>query len=148
MTNNREDVKEALCRRNRGACGLRSTTERAKPSAITASGVLERMEFPDPVIEVAIETKTKADPKSSECRSIASHRGFPPSAVSTDLDYGKTSSKAGELNLEIRSTFSSALTKRATVGAPQGPIARRCPGRTVDYHAQEAGPAARSQYWR
>ena len=79
------------------------------------------MEFPDPVIEVAIEPKTKAD---QEKLGVALHRlaqEDPSFRVSTDLDSGQTILKGmGELHLEIKVDILRRTYKvDATVGAPQ-----------------------------
>ena len=101
------------------------------------------MEFPDPVIEVAIEPKTKAD---QEKLGVALHRlaqEDPSFRVSTDLDSGQTILKGmGELHLEIKVDILRRTYKvDATVGAPQ--VAYRetlSKPVTVDYtHKKQTG---------
>ena len=119
--NNREDVKEAFAGDIVALAGLKSTTTGETLCDPQAPVILERMEFPDPVIEVAIEPKTKAD---QEKLGVALHRlaqEDPSFRVSTDLDSGQTILKGmGELHLEIKVDILRRTYKvDATVGAPQ-----------------------------
>jgi elongation factor G len=119
--NNREDVKEAFAGDIVALAGLKGTTTGETLCDPQHPVILERMEFPDPVIEVAIEPKTKAD---QEKLGVALHRLAPedPSfRVSTDLDSGQTILKGmGELHLEIKVDILKRTYKvDATVGAPQ-----------------------------
>jgi elongation factor G len=119
--NNREDVKEAFAGDIVALAGLKSTTTGETLCDPNHPVILERMEFPDPVIEVAIEPKTKAD---QEKLGVALHRlaqEDPSFHVSTDLDSGQTILKGmGELHLEIKVDILRRTYKvDATVGAPQ-----------------------------
>src|SRR6266852_679079 len=119
--NNREDVKEAFAGDIVALAGLKSTTTGETLCDPQHPVILERMEFPDPVIEVAIEPKTKAD---QEKLGVALHRlaqEDPSFRVSTDLDSGQTILKGmGELHLEIKVDILRRTYKvDATVGAPQ-----------------------------
>jgi len=119
--NNREDVKEAFAGDIVALAGLKSTTTGETLCDPQHPVILERMEFPDPVIEVAIEPKTKAD---QEKLGVALHRlaqEDPSFRVSTDLDSGQTILKGmGELHLEIKVDILKRTYKvDATVGAPQ-----------------------------
>src|SRR5204863_9957338 len=83
--NNREDVKEAFAGDIVALAGLKSTTTGETLCDPQHPVILERMEFPDPVIEVAIEPKTKAD---QEKLGVALHRlaqEDPSFRVSPDL---------------------------------------------------------------
>src|ERR1700704_3601935 len=119
--NNREDVKEAFAGDIVALAGLKSTTTGETLCDPQHPVILERMEFPDPVIEVAIEPKTKAD---QEKLGVALHRlaqEDPSFRVSTDLDSGQTILKGmGELHLEIKVDILRRTYKvDASVGAPQ-----------------------------
>jgi elongation factor G len=141
--NNREDVKEAFAGDIVALAGLKSTTTGETLCDPQHPVILERMEFPDPVIEVAIEPKTKAD---QEKLGVALHRlaqEDPSFRVSTDLDSGQTILKGmGELHLEIKVDILKRTYKvDATVGAPQ--VAYRetlSKPVTVDYtHKKQTG---------
>ena len=59
--NSREDIKQARAGDIIAICGLKSVTTGDTLCDVNNPIILERMEFPDPVIEVAVEPKTKAD---------------------------------------------------------------------------------------
>jgi elongation factor G len=119
--NSREDIEEARAGDIVAIAGLKETTtgdtlcDPAKPI------ILERMEFPDPVIEVAVEPKTKAD---QEKMGIALNRlaaEDPSFRVTTDHESGQTIIKGmGELHLEILvDRMKREFKVEANVGAPQ-----------------------------
>ncbi|MBM3571565.1 MAG: elongation factor G [Alphaproteobacteria bacterium] len=119
--NHREDIKEGRAGDIVAIAGLKHTTtgetlcDQAKPI------VLERMEFPEPVIEVAVEPKTKGD---QEKMGLALHRlaaEDPSFRVSTDHESGQTIIKGmGELHLEIIvDRMKREFKVEANVGAPQ-----------------------------
>jgi elongation factor G len=119
--NDREDIKEAFAGDIVALVGLKDTTTGDTLCASNAPIVLERMEFPDPVIEVAVEPKTKAD---QEKMGIALHRlaqEDPSFRVSTDQESGQTIIKGmGELHLEIIvDRMKREFKVDANVGAPQ-----------------------------
>ena len=100
--NNREDIKEARAGDIVALCGLKETTTGDTLCDTVRPIILERMEFPEPVIEVAVEPKTKAD---QEKMGVALHRlatEDPSFRVSVDHESGQTVIKGmGELHLEI-----------------------------------------------
>ena len=111
--------------------------------------ILERMEFPDPVIEVAVEPKTKAD---QEKMGIALQRlaaEDPSFKVSIDHESGQTVMKGmGELHLEILvDRMLREFKVDATVGAPQ--VAYRetiTKSTSIDYtHKKQSGGAGQLQ---
>src|SRR5207344_2627551 len=119
--NHREDIKEARAGDIVALCGLKDSTtgetlcDPAKPI------VLERMEFPDPVIEVAVEPKTKGD---QEKLGVALHRlaqEDPSFRVSVDHESGQTIIKGmGELHLDIIvDRMRREFKVEANIGAPQ-----------------------------
>jgi elongation factor G len=100
--NHREDVEEAYAGDIAAAIGLRFTRTGDTLSDEDDPIILEKMEFPDPVISIAIEPKTKADQeKLSESLSKLAEED-PTFRVSTDEETGQTIiSGMGELHLEI-----------------------------------------------
>src|SRR4029077_1447970 len=83
--------------------------------------ILEKMEFPDPVIEVAIEPKTKADQEKMGMALVRLAQEDPSFRVSTDQESGQTIMKGmGELHLDIKVDILRRTYKvDATIGAPQ-----------------------------
>ncbi len=151
--NNREDIKEAYAGDIVAFAGLKIHHHRrnAVRSATTRS-ILERMEFPDPVIEVAIEPKIKADQEKMGMALQRLAQEDPSFRVSTDQESGQTILKGmGELHLEIKVDILKRTYKvDANVGAPQVAY-RETLTKPVDHrlHAQEAdrrrGPVRASQ---
>jgi elongation factor G len=119
--NSREDVKEAFAGDIVALVGLKDTTTGDTLSDPEHAVILERMEFPDPVIEVAVEPKTKSD---QEKMGVALHRlaqEDPSFRVSTDFESGQTIIKGmGELHLDILvDRMRREYKVEANVGAPQ-----------------------------
>ena len=119
--NHREDIKDAYTGDIVALAGLKDVTtgdtlcDPAKPV------ILERMEFPEPVIEVAVEPKTKGD---QEKLGVALHRlaqEDPSFRVSVDHESGQTIIKGmGELHLDIIvDRMRREFKVEANVGAPQ-----------------------------
>ncbi|MGF1549269.1 MAG: elongation factor G [Sphingomonadaceae bacterium] len=119
--NTREDIDEAYAGDIVALVGLKDTTTGDTLCDPSAPIILERMEFPDPVIEVAVEPKTKAD---QEKMGIALNRlaaEDPSFRVSSDEESGQTIIKGmGELHLEILvDRMKREFKVDANVGAPQ-----------------------------
>ncbi|VBB68548.1 Translation elongation factor G [invertebrate metagenome] len=119
--NSREELKEGRAGDIVALVGLKDTTTGDTLSDASRPVVLERMEFPAPVIEVAVEPKTKAD---QEKMAIALHRlaiEDPSFQVSTNVESGQTVIKGmGELHLEIIvDRMKREFKVEANVGAPQ-----------------------------
>jgi elongation factor G len=143
--NAREDVTEARAGDIVALAGLKATTTGDTLSARDDQVVLERMDFPDPVIEVAVEPKTKAD-QDKMAQALSRLAAEDPSfRITSDPESGQTVIKGmGELHLEIiidrmRREFNVA----ADVGPPQvayrETISRM---REVDYiHKKQTGGA-------
>ncbi|MEI9929960.1 MAG: elongation factor G [Rhizomicrobium sp.] len=119
--NSREDVKEALAGDIVAFAGLKLTTTGETLCDPNNPVILERMEFPDPVIEVAIEPKTKADQEKMGMALVRLAQEDPSFRVSTDQESGQTILKGmGELHLDIKVDILRRTYKvDATVGAPQ-----------------------------
>jgi elongation factor G len=143
--NSREDIKEAYAGDIVAFASLKLSTTGETLCDPNNPVILERMEFPDPVIELAIEPKTKAD---QEKMGVALHRlaqEDPSFRVSTDQESGQTILKGmGELHLEIKVDILKRTYKvDANVGAPQ--VAYRetlSKPVTIDYtHKKQTGGA-------
>ena len=119
--NNREDVKEARAGDIVALCGLKNTTTGDTLCDQFKPVILERMEFPEPVIEVAVEPKTKADQEKMGMALARLASEDPSFRVSTDHDSGQTVIKGmGELHLEILvDRMRREFKVEANVGAPQ-----------------------------
>lgn len=120
-SNNREDIETAYAGDIVALAGLKETTTGDTLCAEKAPIILERMEFPEPVIELSVEPKTKAD---QEKMGIALNRlsaEDPSFRVSTDHESGQTIIKGmGELHLEILvDRMKREFKVEANVGAPQ-----------------------------
>jgi elongation factor G len=141
--NSREDVKEANAGDIVALAGLKLTTTGETLCDPNNPVILERMEFPDPVIEVAIEPKTKADQEKMGMALVRLAQEDPSFRVSTDQESGQTILKGmGELHLEIKVDILKRTYKvEANVGAPQ--VAYRetlTKPVTVDYtHKKQTG---------
>ena len=144
-SNSREDIKVAYAGDIIAVAGLKDTTTGDTLCNQDDAVILERMEFPDPVIEVAVEPKTKAD---QEKMGVALQRlaaEDPSFKVSVDHESGQTVMKGmGELHLEILvDRMQREFKVDATVGAPQ--VAYRetiTKAASIDYtHKKQSGGA-------
>jgi elongation factor G len=119
--NSREDIQEAYAGDIVALAGLKDTTTGDTLCAMNAPIILERMEFPDPVIEVAVEPKTKADQEKMGVALNRLAREDPSFRVTSDHESGQTIIKGmGELHLEILvDRMKREFKVEANVGAPQ-----------------------------
>ena len=119
--NHREEIKEARAGDIVALVGLKDTITGDTLCDAAKPVVLERMEFPDPVIEVAIEPKTKADQEKMSAALVKLAQEDPSFRVSTDMESGQTILKGmGELHLDIKVDILKRTYKvEANVGAPQ-----------------------------
>ena len=119
--NDREDIKEAFAGDIVALVGLKDTTTGDTLCASNAPIILERMEFPDPVIEVAVEPKTKADQEKMGIALSRLAAEDPSFRVTSDQESGQTIIKGmGELHLEILvDRMKREFKVDANVGAPQ-----------------------------
>jgi len=117
----REEIKEARAGDIIALVGLKDTITGDTLCDADKPIVLERMEFPDPVIEVAIEPKTKADQEKMSAALVKLAQEDPSFRVATDQESGQTILKGmGELHLEIKVDILRRTYKvEASVGAPQ-----------------------------
>ncbi len=119
--NNREDIKEAYAGDIVALAGLKETRTGDTLCDMQKPVILERMEFPDPVIEIAIEPKTKADQEKLGIALAKLAAEDPSFRVSTDQESGQTILKGmGELHLDIKVDILKRTYKvDANIGAPQ-----------------------------
>ncbi|WP_026091326.1 elongation factor G [Blastomonas sp. AAP53] len=119
--NSREDIQEAFAGDIVALAGLKDTTTGDTLCAASAPIILERMEFPEPVIELSVEPKTKADQEKMGVALNRLAREDPSFRVSSDSESGQTIIKGmGELHLEILvDRMRREFKVEANVGAPQ-----------------------------
>ncbi|HAV80730.1 MAG TPA: elongation factor G, partial [Erythrobacter sp.] len=142
-SNNREDIDEAFAGDIVAIAGLKETTTGDTLCDPANPIILERMEFPEPVIELSVEPKTKAD---QEKMGVALNRlaaEDPSFRVSTDHESGQTIIKGmGELHLDILvDRMKREFKVEANVGAPQVAY-REYLGKPVDVdytHKKQSG---------
>ena len=141
--NNREDIKEAYAGDIVALAGLkeaRTGDTLCDPAHLV---ILEKMEFPDPVIEIAIEPKSKADQEKLGIALAKLAAEDPSFRVSTDHESGQTILKGmGELHLDIKVDILKRTYKvDANIGAPQVAFRERITRpATVEYaHKKQSG---------
>ncbi len=120
-SNNREDIKEANAGDIVALAGLKDVRTGDTLCDPNKAVILERMEFPEPVIEIAIEPKSKADQEKLGLALSKLAAEDPSFRVSTDQESGQTILKGmGELHLDIKVDILRRTYKvDANVGAPQ-----------------------------
>ncbi len=119
--NSREDIKEARAGDIVAFCALKSTTTGETLCDPDNPVILESMDFPDPVIEVAVEPKTKADQEKMGMALQRLAQEDPSFRVTSDEDSGQVIIKGmGELHLEVLvDRMKREFKVEANVGAPQ-----------------------------
>jgi len=121
-SNNREDIKEAHAGDIVALAGLKDTrTGDTLCDPSKSPVILERMEFPAPVIEIAVEPKSKADQEKLGVALSKLAAEDPSFTVSTDHESGQTILKGmGELHLDIKIDILKRTYKvEANIGQPQ-----------------------------
>jgi elongation factor G len=119
--NQREEIKEVRAGDIAAAVGLKDVTTGDTLCDVASPITLERMEFPEPVIHVAVEPKTKADQEKMGIALGRLAQEDPSFRVRTDEESGQTIiSGMGELHLEILvDRMKREFGVEANVGAPQ-----------------------------
>ena len=119
--NSREEIKEVLAGDIAAAIGLKDVTTGDTLCAIDKPIILERMEFPEPVISVAVEPKTKADQEKMGVALGKLAQEDPSFRVKTDEESGQTIiSGMGELHLDILvDRMRREFDVEANIGKPQ-----------------------------
>ena len=120
-SNHREDIKEAFAGDIVAIAGLKDVTTGDTLCDPNKQVILERMEFPEPVIEVAVEPKTKGDQEKLGVALNRLAQEDPSFRVSVDHESGQTIIKGmGELHLDIIvDRMKREFKVEANVGAPQ-----------------------------
>jgi len=141
--NNREDIKEAFAGDIVALAGLKEVRTGDTLCDPNKPVILERMEFPEPVIEVAIEPKSKADQEKLGLALSKLANEDPSFRVSTDAESGQTILRGmGELHLDIKVDILKRTYKvEANVGAPQVAYREKLgKAATIDYtHKKQTG---------
>ena len=141
--NNREDIKEAFAGDIVALAGLKETRTGDTLTDPQKQVILEKMDFPDPVIEIAIEPKSKADQEKLGVALAKLANEDPSFRVSTDPESGQTILKGmGELHLDIKVDILKRTYKvDANIGAPQVAYRERITRQvTIDYqHKKQTG---------
>ena len=120
-SNSREDIKEAFAGDIVAIAGLKDTTTGDTLCDPMKPVILERMEFPDPVIEIAVEPKSKADQEKLGIGLQKLAAEDPSFRVSTDEESGQTRMAGmGELHLDILvDRLKREFKVEANIGQPQ-----------------------------
>jgi elongation factor G len=143
--NSREDIKQARAGDIVALAGLKQTTTGDTLCDPKSAVVLERMEFPEPVIEVAVEPKTKGDQEKMGVALARLASEDPSFRVTSDPESGQTVIKGmGELHLEILvDRMRREFKVDANVGAPQVAYRETISRQTeIDYtHKKQTGGA-------
>ena len=141
--NNREDIKEAFAGDIVALAGLKETRTGDTLCDPDHPVILEKMEFPEPVIEIAIEPKSKADQEKLGVALAKLAAEDPSFRVSTDQESGQTILKGmGELHLDIKVDILRRTYKvDANIGAPQVAFREKITKKAeVDYtHKKQTG---------
>ena len=141
--NSREEIKEARAGDIVALVGMKATTTGDTLSNPDKQVILERMEFPEPVIEVSVEPKTKADQEKLSVALGKLAAEDPSFRVGTDAETAQTLIKGmGELHLEIIvDRLRREFKVDANVGAPQVAYRETITGDSdVDYtHKKQTG---------
>lgn len=143
--NEREDVKEVSAGGIVALAGLKNTTTGDTLCDVSHQIMLEKMEFPEPVIELAVEPKSTADQEKMSLALLRLGSEDPSLRVASDQETGQTVIKGmGELHLEIIvDRMRREFKVEVNVGAPQvayrETITKVC---EVDYtHKKQSGGA-------
>jgi len=141
--NNREDIKEAYAGDIVALAGLKEARTGDTLCDPQKQVILEKMEFPDPVIEIAIEPKSKADQEKLGVALAKLAAEDPSFRVSTDQESGQTILKGmGELHLDIKVDILKRSYKvDANIGQPQVAYREKITKPvTIDYvHKKQTG---------
>jgi len=143
-SNNREDIKEAYAGDIVALAGLKDTrTGDTLCDPAKSPVLLDKMDFPDPVIEIAIEPRSKADQEKLGVALQKLAAEDPTFRVSTDQESGQTILRGmGELHLDIKVDILKRTYKvEANIGAPQVAYRETLGRKTeIDYtHKKQTG---------
>ena len=141
--NNREEISECYSGDIVALVGMKDTRTGDTLCDPLKPVILEKMDFPEPVIEMAIEPKTKADQEKMATALVKLAAEDPSFRVSTDQESGQTIIKGmGELHLDIKVDILKRTHKvEVNVGAPQVAYRERITRKVIkDYtHKKQTG---------
>ncbi|MDB5590296.1 elongation factor G [Enterovirga sp.] len=141
--NDRQDIKEAFAGDIVALAGLKEVRTGDTLCDVQKPVILEKMEFPEPVIEIAVEPKSKADQEKLGLALAKLAAEDPSFRVSTDQESGQTILKGmGELHLDIKIDILRRTYKvDANIGAPQVAYREKITRRAeIDYtHKKQTG---------
>ena len=141
--NNREEISECYSGDIVALVGMKDTRTGDTLCDPLKPVILEKMEFPDPVIEMAVEPKSKADQEKMATALIKLAAEDPSFRVSTDQESGQTIIKGmGELHLDIKVDILKRTHKvEVNVGAPQVAYREKISKKVIeDYtHKKQSG---------
>src|ERR1700674_1494905 len=148
--NNREDIKEAFAGDIVALAGLKEARTGDTLCDANKPVILEKMEFPEPVIEIAIEPKSKADQEKLGVALAKLAAEDPSFRVSTDQESGQTILKGmGELHLDIKVDILRRTYKvDANVGAPQVAFRERVTKRVEHSYTHKKQTGGTGQFAR
>ena len=142
-SNDREDIQEAYAGDIIAVAGLKGTTTGDTLCDTSNPVILERMEFPDPVIEIAVEPKSKADQEKLGIGLQRLAAEDPSFRVTTDHESGQTiMAGMGELHLDILvDRLKREFNVEANIGQPQVAYREALAGPVdIDYtHKKQSG---------
>ncbi len=148
--NNREDIKEAYAGDIVALAGLKEARTGDTLCDSRHPVILEKMEFPEPVIEIAIEPKSKADQEKLGVALAKLAAEDPSFRVSTDQESGQTILKGmGELHLDIKVDILKRTYKvDANIGAPQVAYREKITKHVVVDHTHKKQTGGSGQFAR
>ncbi|MCL6417595.1 elongation factor G [Aestuariirhabdus sp. Z084] len=146
--NNREEIKEVLAGDIAAAIGLKDVTTGDTLCALDSHITLERMEFPEPVISVAVEPKSKADQEKMGIALGKLAQEDPSFRVETDEESGQTIiSGMGELHLDILvDRMRREFSVEANIGKPRVAYREKIKGTVDANHKFARQSGGRGQY--
>ncbi|MRI32980.1 elongation factor G [Endozoicomonas sp. OPT23] len=147
-SNNREELKECLAGDIVALIGMKDVTTGDTLCAPGSVITLERMEFPEPVISVAVEPRTKADQEKMGVALGKLAQEDPSFRVHTDEETGQTIiSGMGELHLDILvDRMRREFSVEANIGKPQVSYREKLKGTVVANHKFAKQSGGRGQY--
>ena len=147
-SNNREELKECVAGDIVALIGLKDVTTGDTLCAMDSVITLERMEFPDPVISVAVEPKSKADQEKMGIALGKLAQEDPSFQVKTDEETGQTIiSGMGELHLDIIvDRMRREFKVEANIGKPQVAYREKLKGTVDANHKFAKQSGGRGQY--
>ena len=148
--NNREDIKEAFAGDIVALAGLKEVRTGDTLCDPQKPVILEKMDFPDPVIEIAIEPKSKADQEKLGVALAKLVAEDPSFRVHTDQESGQTIIKGmGELHLDIKVDILRRTYKvDANIGAPQVAYREKITRQAVEDYTHKKQTGGHGQYAR